>query len=104
VTPAAAQLPLAGVPSARGQVIEVIASYCGYEAEVAMHFTCVVDLGEREPFEPLVRVEGAVVVDTGDRVDADELAAMLRNDDFRQGLAGMAYSQAATRRNQRRRQ
>ncbi len=93
-----AQLALLGGPVPDVEVVDVEDTFLRDEAEVATRWRCIVHLGERAPGDPLVTIESAVVIDTGDEMPADERAQMLANDDFRQSLKGRAYSDAVRQR------
>lgn len=98
---AAAQLPLAGVPAARGEVVEVETSYLRGEGEVPMRFGLLVRLDARAPFEALVEPLTAVVIESGADVPQDEIAQLWANDSFRVALTRDAYSAALRRRARR---
>jgi len=99
---AAHQLALACVPDPRGPVVEVDASFCRGDAEVAMRFAVLVRLADRAPGEPLVEPMVATVIETGADVPQDEIDAMWRNDSFRVAVTRAAYSAAVKRHNPRR--
>lgn len=101
MTPSA-QLPLAAIPAPDGEVVEVVASYRGFDAEVPMRWSLLVRLDRRAPGAPLVEPLVATVIEGGADVPQDEIAEMWANQSFRVEVTRDAYAAAVRRRNPRR--
>lgn len=97
MTPAA-QLPLAGVPESRGEVVTVEVTYCVGDAEIPLAVTCRVNLDGTGAAESMVDVLLAENLIDHTDVDQAELTEMWEVAHFKRHVSLEAYSAAVARR------